>query len=249
MVEVNEISEDIYRISVYVKDFDLVFNHFLVKDDEPLLFHAGMKKMFPLIHEGVSKVINPEKLRWVSWSHFEVDEVGGLNEWLKSCPNLQPACSQNGALVNLSDFSDKPARGLNTGDIIQTGKFRFRFHSTPHLPHGWDAGVLFEEVNKTLFCSDLFHQIGKLEPLTDSDVILERTRNAIIDYQSGPLMDYVPYTNHTKRLLYELSDYDPQTLAIMHGCSFTGNGQKMLKELDSIFKDVFVDNSEKYKVG
>ena len=88
-----EISEDVYRISVYAKDFDLVFNHFLVKDDEPLLFHAGMKKMFPLIYEGVSKVINPSKLKWVSWSHFEVDEVGGLNQWLKACPELQPACS------------------------------------------------------------------------------------------------------------------------------------------------------------
>jgi len=239
MVEIDEISEDIFRISIYVKDFDLQFNHFLVKDDEPLLYHAGMRKMFPLIYEGVSKIIDPSKIKWISWSHFEVDEVGGLNQWLQSCPNAQPACSMVGALVNLGDYSDKLTKGLNKGDILETGKFRFRFHPTPHLPHGWDAGMLFEEKNKTLFCSDLFHQVGKLEPIIDSDIVLERTHNAIVDYQSGPLMDYVPYTNRTKRQLYELADFNPETLAIMHGSSFSGNGAPLLRNLEKVFKEVF----------
>lgn len=239
MLEINEISEDTYRISVYVKEFDLQFNHFLVEDDEPLLYHAGMRKMFPLIYEGVSKIIDPKKLRWISWSHFEVDEVGGLNHWLESCPNAQPACSMNGMIVNLGDFSDKATKGLNKGDIIETGKFRFSFHPTPHLPHGWDAGMLFEETNRTLFCSDLFHQVGNLEPVIESDIVLERTHNALTDYQSGPLMDYVPYTNHTKRLLNELADLNPETLAIMHGSCFSGKGGPMLKNLEIIFKEVF----------
>jgi flavorubredoxin len=239
MVDVNEVSEDTYRISIYVKDFDLQFNHFLVLDDEPLLYHAGMRKMFPLLYEGVSKIVDPSKIRWISWSHFEVDEVGGLNQWLQSCPNAQPACSMVGALVNLGDFSDKSTKGLNKGDVLETGKFRFRFHPTPHLPHGWDAGMLFEEKNKTLFCSDLFHQVGKVEPRVDSDIVLERTHNAIVDYQKGPLMDYVPYTDHTKRLLYELSEFNPQTLAIMHGSTYSGDGATLLKELEKIFKEVF----------
>ena len=239
MVDVDEVSEDTYRISIYVKDFDLQFNHFLVLDDEPLLYHAGMRKMFPLLYEGVSKIVDPSKIRWISWSHFEVDEVGGLNQWLQSCPNAQPACSMVVALVNLGDFSDKSTKGLNKGDVLETGKFRFRFHPTPHLPHGWDAGMLFEEKNKTLFCSDLFHQVGKVEPLVDSDIVLERTHNAIVDYQKGPLMDYVPYTAHTKRLLYELSEFNPQTLAIMHGSTYSGDGATLLKELEKIFKEVF----------
>ncbi len=239
MVEINEISEDTYRISIYVKDFDLQFNHFLVVDDEPLLYHAGMRKMFPQIYEGVSKIIDPSKIRWISWSHFEVDEVGALNKWLETCPEAQPACSMVGALVNLGDFSDKTTKGLNKGDVLETGKYRFRFHPTPHLPHGWDAGMLFEEKNKTLFCSDLFHQVGKVEPLVDSEIVLERTHNAILDYQKGPLMDYVPYSAHTKRLLYELSEFNPQTLAIMHGSTFSGDGATLLKELEKIFKDVF----------
>ncbi len=241
MVEIDEISEDIFRISIYVKDFDLQFNHFLVKDDEPLLYHAGMRKMFPLIYEGVSKIIDPSKIKWISWSHFEVDEVGGLNQWLQSCPHAQPACSMVGALVNLGDYSDKLTKGLNKGDILETGKFRFRFHPTPHLPHGWDAGMLFEEKNKTLFCSDLFHQVGKLEPIIDSDIVLERTHNAIVDYQSGPLMDYVPYTNRTKRQLYELADFNPETLAIMHGSSFSGKGAPLLRNLEKVFKEVFAN--------
>ena len=130
---------------------------------------------------------------------------------------------------------------MEKGETINTGKYRFRFHPTPHLPHGWDAGVLFEETNGTLFCSDLFHQIGKVEPLIESDLVLERARDAVINYQAGPLMDYVPYTHNTKRLLNELADFKPRTLAIMHGSTFTGNGERMLRSLDPIFEETFGD--------
>jgi flavorubredoxin len=239
MTTVTEIASNVYRISIYVEQFDLQFNHFLVKDDEPLLYHAGMRGMFPDLHEAVAKLINPSQLRWISWSHFEVDECGGLNHWLDVAPSAQAACSIVGALVNLNDFADRPPRGLEKGEVLTTGQYSFRLLPTPHLPHGWDAGMLFEETQKILFCSDLFHQVGKVEPLIESDAVLERSRAAMISYQGGPLMDYVPYTHNTKLFLNELADLKPETLAIMHGSSFKGNGERLLQELGPVFKEVF----------
>lgn len=239
MPTITEIVPDIFRISIYVDQFDLQFNHFLVRDDQPLLYHAGMRGMFPDLRDAVAKLIDPASLRWISFSHFEVDEAGGLNHWLQLAPNAQAACSMVGALVNLNDFADRPPRGLQPGETFSTGKFNFRFQPTPHLPHGWDAGMLFETTTRTLFCSDLLHQIGKVEPLTESDNVLERSHNAMINYQAGPLMDYVPYTAHTGRLLNQLADLNPQNLAIMHGSSFTGDGAKLLRNLDPIFEQVF----------
>jgi hypothetical protein len=142
-------------------------------------------------------------------------------------------------MVNLGDFSDRPPKGLVKGEVLTTGKYRFRFHPTPHLPHGWDAGVLYEETQGTLFCSDLFHQVGEREARTESEDVLDRTRTAMIDYQAGPLMDYLPYTTHTRRLLNELAAFEPQTLAIMHGSSFSGNGGKLLRALPDIIKQAF----------
>ena len=156
MARVDEIAPDLFRISLYVPQLDLQFNHFVVKDDEPLLFHTGMRKMFPEVREAVAKVIDPATLRWISWSHFEVDECGALNEWLAVAPNAQAICSQVGAMVNIADFGDRPAVGLSKNDVIETGSHRYRFVPTPHLPHGWDAGVLFEEKTRVLLCSDSF---------------------------------------------------------------------------------------------
>jgi len=123
--------------------------------------------------------------------------------------------------------------------VLTTGNYRFRFISTPHLPHGRDAGLLFEETNATLFCSDLFHQTGDVEPFTESEEILERTKKAIIEYQAGPLMDYLPYTKNTKRLLHELSGLNPKTLAIMHGSSFGGACARLPRGLDPVLKELF----------
>lgn len=239
MATVDEIAPDVYRISIYAEAFDLQFNHFVVIDDEPLLYHTGMRKMFPEVREALSKLLDPKTIRYIGWSHFEVDECGALNEWLEAAPSAVPVCSVVGALVNISDFANRPPRGLQKDDVLVTGKHRFRFISTPHLPHGWDAGSLFEETNATLFCSDLFHQIGKVEPVTESDDILGRTRKAITEYQAGPLMDYLPYTKNTKRLLHELADLEPKTLAIMHGSSFKGNCKRLLSRLDPVLKDVY----------
>ena len=168
---VTEIGPDLYRLSIYASDFDLQFNHFLVDDDQPLLYHTGLKGMFPLVREAVAKVMDPSRLRWIGFSHFESDECGALNEWLALAPSAQPVCSDVGALVSVNDFSTRPAKGLADGERLVTGKHKFRVCRTPHLPHGWDASVLFEETQKTLLCSDLFHQVGDVEPLTTSDVV------------------------------------------------------------------------------
>jgi flavorubredoxin len=235
---IDEIANDVFRISVYVPDINLQFNHFLVRDDEPLLYHTGLRHMFPLISEAVATLIKPSKIRKIGFSHFEVDECGALNEWLQIAPSAEPICSICCAGVNLSDFSKRPPKGLASGDVFQTGKYRFRFCSTPHLPHGWDASVLFEETQKTLFCSDLFHQNGNVAALTGDDVI-ERSRNSLIEYQGGPLMDYQPYTPKTRSLLYELAALKPETLAIMHGSSYTGDGEKALQDLAIVMKEVY----------
>ena len=235
---VTEIGPDLYRLSIYVPEFDLQFNQFLVDDDEPLLYHAGLKGMFPLLRDAVAKVLEPSRLRWIGFSHFESDECGGLNEWLEIAPSAQPVCSDLGAMVSVDDFSTRPARGLADAEQFVTGKYRFRVCRTPHLPHGWDASVLFEETQKTLLCSDLFHQAGNVEPLTTSDVV-GRSVEAMKAYQGGILADYAPYTHYTGRLFEKLAALKPQRLAIMHGSSFDGDGARALTDLSTAFKEIF----------
>ena len=229
MARIDEIAPDLFRLSIYAPQFDLQFNHFLIRDEEPLLFHTGMRRMFPELREAVAKVIDPATLRWISWSHFEVDECGALNEWLAVAPHAQAVCSQVGAAVNISDFADRPPRGLTRHDRIETGRHTYQFVPTPHLPHGWDAGVLFEQQSGVLLCSDLFHQVGELEPVTSGDV-LGRWDAAVAAYQAHPvLMDYLPLTPATRRRLNELADLRPRVLAAMHGSAFVGDGEAALR--------------------
>jgi flavorubredoxin len=235
---VTEIAPDLYRLSIYAADFDLQFNHFLVDDEQPLLYHAGLKGMFPVLREAVAKVLDPSGLRWIGFSHFESDECGALNEWLEVAPSAQPACSDLGAMVSVNDFSTRPARGMADGEKLVTGKYRFRVCRTPHLPHGWDASVMFEETHKTLLCSDLFHQVGNVEPLTTSDVV-GRSVEAMKAYEGGVLADYAPYTHKTGRLFEKLAELKPQRLAIMHGSSFDGDGEQALRDLGVAFKEIF----------
>jgi flavorubredoxin len=235
---VTEVGPDLYRLSIYAQEFDLQFNHFLVVDDEPLLYHAGLNGMFPALRDAVATVLDPARLRWIGFSHFESDECGALNEWLAIAPSAQPACSDIGAMVSVNDFSSRPARGLADGEHLVTGKYRFRVCKTPHLPHGWDASVMFEETHKTLLCSDLFHQIGDVEPLTTSDVV-GRSVEAMKAYQGGVLADYAPYTHYTERLFDQLAELKPQRLAIMHGSTYEGDGARALKDLGAAFKEIF----------
>ena len=238
MYKIDEIAPDVYRISVFVPEIQLQFNHFLLKDDEPMLYHAGLRHMFPVLREAVKTLMNPALIRWIGFSHFEVDECGALNEWLQIAPNAQAVCSEAGAIVNLSDFAIRPAFAMKGNDVLQTGKRAYKFIRTPHLPHGWDAGVLFEETDKTLLCSDLFHQNGDVVALTDTD-ILGAHKSAMLSFESGPLMDYTPYNHKTKAMLYELAALKPKTLATMHGASFFGDCGKALIDLDEVMKEIW----------
>ena len=234
---ITEIAPDFYRISTYIPEIDLQFNQFLVKDEEPLLFHTGMKALFPAVREAVETIIDPSKIRWISFSHFEADECGSLNEWLQLAPAAQPVCSMVGALVSVNDFAIRPAKGMNDGEVFTTGQHRFRFVQTPHVPHCWEAGMLFEETNGTLLCTDLFHQGGNVEPFTESDVI-DRARKTLIDYQAGPLANYMPYTKHTDSIMQRLADLNPRTIAPMHGSAFVGDGSRSLRDLAVVMREV-----------
>lgn len=238
MTSIDEIAPDLFRFSIYVPDFDMQFNHFLVRDEQPLLFHAGLKSMFPALREAMTKVIDPAKLRYIAWSHFESDECGGLNDWLQIAPQAQPVCTLVGKLVSVDDFSIRPAIGMTANDVLNTGKYRYRFYQSPHIPHGWDAGVLFEETRKTLLCSDLFHHFGDVKALTTSDLI-EPTNEAMKRLQAGPLASYMPYTRQTEGVLRKLADLKPETLAVMHGSSYTGQADQLLINLASVIKENF----------
>jgi len=169
--KVTEIAPDIYRISTFHPDYGIQFNQFLLKDDEPFIMHTGFKKMFSMTLEGVASVIDPSTLRWVGFSHFESDECGALNEWLRVAPHSQAVCSFVGTMVMVNDFADRPARPLNDNEVLDTGVHRLRFLATPHVPHAWDAGIFFEENDRTLLCSDLFFHPGDPEPLTELDIV------------------------------------------------------------------------------
>jgi flavorubredoxin len=242
MQTVTEIAPDVFRIPVFVPEFNLEFSHFLIKDDEPLLFHAGLRAMFPALREAVGRLIEPSRLRWIGFSHFESDECGALNQWLEIAPQAQPVCNIVGALVSVNDFSSRPARIVGEDELLATGRHRMRFIRTPHLPHGWDAGLMFDETDGTLFCSDLFHHGGQREPLTGNDIV-GRCREALIEYQGGPFANYIPYTHQTGRNLNRLADLQPKTLAVMHGSSFTGNCAQALRDLAGVFRDVLGEST------
>ena len=238
MTTIDEIAPDLFRLSIYVPDFDMQFNHFLVRDEEPLLFHAGFKGMFPALRDAVATLIDPATLRHIAWSHFESDEIGALNHWLEIAPEAQPVCTLVGKLVSVDDFSIRPARGMTADDVLETGKYRYSFHRSPHLPHGWDAGVLFEQTRKTLFCSDLFHHFGDVAAVTSSDLI-GPAGEAMKQMQQGPLADYMPYTSQTGAVLRSLADLKPETLAVMHGSSYIGPSDKLLTDLAGVIKENF----------
>tara|TARA_R110002111_G_scaffold100976_6_gene156535 strand:+ start:96293 stop:97027 length:735 start_codon:yes stop_codon:yes gene_type:complete len=235
---IHEIAPDVFRLGCYAPALDLQFNYFLVRDDEPLLFTTGYKASFPQLFKAVAEVIDPATLRYIAFSHFESDECGALNQWLEVAPQAEPVCSLVSAMVNINDFAIRPPRGMNDGDLLNTGKYQYRFCSTAQLPHGWDAGLLYEETQGTLFCSDLFHQGGNAKPLTESD-LSEQVRATMQQMQAGPLADYIPYTKQTDKILQKLAALKPKTLAIMHGSSFAGDGAQAFQNLSTAMKVAF----------
>ncbi len=219
---ISEIADGIFRLSTFVPDIapptGFTFNQFLVLGDEPLMFHTGLRKMFPLNRDAVSRLIPPERLRWIAYGHFEADECGAMNEWLAIAPQAQAAHGQTGCMVSLNDFADRPPRILSDGETIDLGGGkRVRFIDTPHTPHGWDAGVLYEESTRTLLCGDLFTQLGDGPALIDGDVV-------------GPAIaaeDLFKYSSLSPGMgttIRDLAKLSPRTLALMHGPSFSGDG-------------------------
>ena len=240
MTTINEIAPDIFRINTYFSDFDLGFSQFLVRDDEPLLYHSGMRALFPVVREAVAKLIDPASLKWVGFSHFEADECGSLNEWHEAAPNSAGVVSMVGKLVSVDDFAPKnPAKGMIDGETFETGRRRFRFLHTPHVPHNWEAGMLFEETTGTLFCSDILHQAGDVAATSESESdVTERARKTMIDIEASPLANYFPYREKTDVELKRLMELKPKALATMHGSVFRGNGSRVLGEYAKTLREV-----------
>ena len=233
---ITEVAPDVYRISTFHPDYHIEFNQFLIKDEQPFLMHTGLRKMFDITREAVAKIIDTAKLRWIGYSHFEPDECGALNEWLRIAPDAQAACSVVSGIVMLNDFADRPARSLSDNEVLDLGKHRLRFLATPHVPHGWDAGLFFEETDQTLLCSDLFFHARSADPLTESDIV-GVARESILAGMNSPLAHDMPYTPYTDRTLQRLAELEPRTLALMHGSTFRGNGREAIESLAGVIRE------------
>ena len=226
---ISEIGDGLYRLSTFVPDIappdGFTFNQFLILGDEPLLFHAGLRQMFTSVRTAVSRPIAPEKLRWIAFGHYEADECGAMNDWLAIAPQATVAHGRTGCYVSLNDMADRNPRVLEDGETIDLGKGRrVRYLDTPHIPHGWDAGVLYEEASGTLLCGDLFTQTGDRASLTESDIV----GPAIAAEDMFRFSSLNPGMGKTIRQLAKL---EPRTLALMHGPSFTGDGSGALNAL------------------
>ena len=225
---VHEIAPDIYRINTPVAIpggpmFN--FNQYLVADEHALLFHTGPRKLFPFVREAIARVVPLERLRYVGFSHFEADECGSLNEFLAVAPNAVPLCSGVAAMVSVNDVADRPARALADGETLSLGQHTIRWFDTPHVPHGWESGLMMDLATSTLFAGDLFTQGGSGgDPVTEDDILgpSEAFRRE---------MDYYAHMPDTARTLARLADANPTTLACMHGSAWRGDGSALLRAL------------------
>jgi flavorubredoxin len=222
--KVDEIADGIYRLSTFVEEADLLINQFLLDADEPLLFHTGLRGLFPLVSEAAARVVPHDRLRWISFGHFEADECGSMNRWLAAAPNAELAHTTLGVLVSVGDVAERPPRGLADGEVLDLGGKRVQHLATPHVPHGWDAGLLFEQETGTLLAGDLFAAGGDWPALTGDDIV----EPALVDEDSFRATALTPATAPTMRRLAEL---EPRTLALMHGPAFAGDGGGMLRSL------------------
>ena len=228
---VHEVADGIYRINTPVTieggPGGFSFNQYLVVDEEPLIFHTGPRKMFPLVCEAVASVLPVERLRYIGFSHVEADECGSLNEWLTVAPQSSAVCSTVAAMVSISDLADRPPRPLADGETLSLGKHLVRWFDTPHLPHSWECGYLMEESTRTLLCGDLFTQGGAHNPaVTESDILepSEAFRRQ---------MDYFSHTKNAGEMIERLASAAPTTLACMHGSAWRGDGAALLRALSS----------------
>jgi flavorubredoxin len=232
---IDEIAADVFRLSTFVPDVGptgFTFNQFLVRADEPLLFHTGPRAMFPLVRELVARVLAPENLRWITFGHVESDECGAMNAWLAAAPRAEVAHGAVGVMVSLNDLCDRPPRAWAHGAVIDLGGKRVRHLDTPHVPHCWEARLLFEETTRTLFCGDLFTHLGAVEPLTRSDIVGPAKAAEEVFHASA-------LTATTGATIRALAELHPQTLALMHGASFAGDCERALRELADAYDGWF----------
>ncbi len=234
---IDEVADGIFRISTLVPEIappaGFTFNQFLIVADEPVLFHTGPRAMFPLVSEAVATVIPVESLRWITFGHVESDECGSMNEWLRAAPNAEIAHGATGCMVSINDMADRPARALADGEVIDLGGKRIRHIDTPHVPHAWEARVLYEETTETLLCGDLFGHLGDGPALTDQDLIgpAVAAEEMFRSSSLGPT---------TTSVMLDLADLSPTTLALMHGSSYSGDCATALRDLATAYEERFL---------
>jgi flavorubredoxin len=231
--QVAEIADGIFRLSTFMPDIappaGLTFNQFLITADEPMLFHCGGRGMFPLVSAAASTVIPIERIRWISFGHVESDECGSMNLWLEAAPEAQVVFNQLGCMVSLNDLADRPPRPVADGEMLDLGGKHVRIITTPHVPHGWEAQLLFEETTRTLFCGDLFTHLGNGPALTREEIVTSALVAEEAFHATGIGLATVP----TIRRLAELR---PLRLALMHGSSFEGDGAAQLIKLADAYQ-------------
>jgi len=224
---VDEIAPDIFRISTFVPDVGptgFTFNQFLVRDDEPFLFHTGMRQLFPAVREAIGRVLPVESLRWISFAHVEADECGSMNEFLAVAPDAQVVHGGLACMVSLNDLADRPPRPMDDGEVLVTGRHRMRFVPTPHVPHNWESGLWFDETTGTLFAGDLFTSLGDGPALVTESIVDAAITGEEVFHATSIGAATVP-------TLRRLADLGPTTLATMHGSSYSGDGAAQLLEL------------------
>jgi flavorubredoxin len=226
---VDEIAKNIYRFSTFRPQAGIVFNQFLIDADEPLLFHTGQKWLFPHLHDAMKRVMDPARLRWITFGHYEADESGAMNDWLGVAPDAVIAHGTIGVRTSIADQADREPRALKDGEVFELGGKRVRYIYTPHVPHGWDAGLIYEETTKTLFTSDLFTRRGDDGPETESDIV----GPALVMEDHGHATALTPATAPTIRRLAELPI---AALALMHAPVYRGDGPKALRDLADAYE-------------
>jgi flavorubredoxin len=234
---IDEVADGIYRLSTWVPEVappaGFTFNQFLIAADEPLLFHTGPRAMFPLVSEAVSRIVPVERLRWITFGHVEADECGSMNEFLAAAPQAEVAHGITGCMVSLNDMADRPPRPLGDGEVIDLGGKRVRHIDTPHVPHAWEARVLYEETTGTLLCGDLFTHVGQTAALTSDDIV-EPAMDAEAMFRSTSLAPDTPL------VMSRLAELRPTTLALMHGASYNGDCGQALLDLANAYDERYL---------
>jgi len=231
---VDEVAQDVYRLSTFVAPANIMFNQYLVAGAEPLLFHCGGRQLFPLVREAVGRVLPVETLRWISFGHVESDECGSMNDWLAAAPRAEVVHGMLGVMVSLNDLADRPPRALGDGEVLDLGGPRVRWIDTSHVPHGWESGLLFEERGGTLLCGDLFSAFGMAPVTTESDVV----GPALATEAQAHGTALTPGTGPAVRRLAELR---PSALGLMHGPVFRGDTVGALTDLGDAYDRLLDD--------